>query len=67
MVGDVERSKQVTVKGYNRHGKPVKIKARGWLARVFQHEIDHLEGILFTDRATKVWRAKEEEIIKDEV
>jgi len=67
MVGDVERSKQVTVKGYNRHGKPVKTKARGWLARVFQHEIYHLEGILFTDRATKVWRAKEEEIIKDEV
>ncbi len=67
MMGDVERSLQITVKGYNRHGKPVKVKVRGWLARIFQHEIDHLEGILFTDRATKIWRAREDEIIKDEV
>ena len=58
MMGDVERNLQITVKGYNRHGKPVKIKVRGWLARIFQHEIDHLEGILFTDRATKIWRAQ---------
>jgi peptide deformylase len=67
MVGEVERSKSVTVKGLNRHGKHVKIKVSGWMARIFQHEIDHLEGILFTDRASKVWRAQEEEIIKDEV
>jgi peptide deformylase len=67
MTGDVERHEQITVKGYNRQGKPVKIKVRGWLARIFQHEIDHLEGILFTDRATKIWRVQENEIIKDEV
>ena len=67
MMGDVERSLQITVKGYNRHGKPVKIKVRRWLARIFQHEIDHLEGILFTDRATKIWRARDDEIIRDEV
>jgi peptide deformylase len=67
MMGDVERSLQMTIKGYNRHGKPVKLKVKGWLARIFQHEIDHLEGILFTDRASKVWRAQENEIIKDEV
>lgn len=67
MTGDVERNQQITIKGYNRHGKPVKIKVRGWLARIFQHEIDHLEGILFTDRATKIWRVQENEIIKDEV
>ncbi len=67
MVGEVERNLRLTVKGYNRHGKAVKIKVRGWLARIFQHEIDHLDGILFTDRATKVWRVREDEIIKDEV
>jgi peptide deformylase len=67
MMGDVERSQQLTIKGYNRQGKAVKIKAKGWLARIFQHEIDHLEGVLFTDRAAKVWRVKEDEIIKDEV
>jgi peptide deformylase len=67
MVGDVERSLQITIKGYNRQGKQVKIKARRWLARIFQHEIDHLEGVLFTDRASKIWRVREDEIIKDEV
>jgi peptide deformylase len=67
MAGEVERHVEITVKGYNRYGKGVKIKARNWLARIFQHEIDHLEGVLFTDRATKIWRAQENEILKDEV
>jgi len=58
--GDVLRHKAVTVKGYNLQGKPVKIKAEGWLARIFQHEIDHLDGVLFIDRATKVWKAETE-------
>ena len=40
----------VTVKALNRKGKEVKIKAHGYLARVMQHEIDHLDGVLFTDR-----------------
>ena len=56
--GDVPRHQAVTVKGFNLQGKPVKIKAEGWLARIFQHEIDHLDGILFIDRATKVWKAE---------
>jgi peptide deformylase len=59
-VGDVERPLGITVKGQNRHGQPIKIKAQGWLARIFQHEIDHLDGILFTDRAEKVWEFKGE-------
>ena len=54
LVGEVERHAEVQVKGMNRHGKPMKIKAKGWLARIFQHEIDHLNGILFTERATRV-------------
>jgi peptide deformylase len=50
----------VTVAGFNRHGQKLKIKARGWLARIFQHEIDHLDGILFIDRATQIWRLEPE-------
>ena len=54
--GDVDRSLTVTIKGQNRHGQPMRIKAKGWLARIFQHEIDHLNGVLFIDRAEKVWK-----------
>jgi peptide deformylase len=61
LVGEVERFSGVVVKGLNKQGKPLKIKASGWLARIFQHEIDHLEGILFTDRATRIWQPPQEE------
>ncbi|MCI0550684.1 MAG: peptide deformylase [Anaerolineae bacterium] len=60
LVGEVERHAAVQVKGLNRHGKPMKLKAKGWLARIFQHEIDHLNGVLFTERATHVWRPSDE-------
>jgi len=60
LVGEVERHAAIQVKGLNRHGKPLKIKAEGWLARIFQHEIDHLNGVLFTDRATRVWQPPQE-------
>jgi len=59
-VGEVERSESVTVKGQNRHGKPFRLKAKGWLARIFQHEIDHVNGILYIDRSEKVWKLEEE-------
>lgn len=59
-VGDVDRPVAVTVKGMNRNGKPMRVKAKGWLARIFQHEIDHVNGVLFIDRAEKVWRVEEE-------
>lgn len=55
--GSVERHVAVTVRGQDREGKPVRIKAQNWLARVFQHEIDHLDGILYIDRAAEIWRA----------
>jgi peptide deformylase len=54
--GEVERALEVTVKGQTRRGQPMKVKAKGWMARIFQHEIDHLDGVVFTDRATKVWK-----------
>lgn len=67
IMGEVERHEKIVVKGLNRFGKPVKYKLSGWFARVFQHEIDHLDGILFTDRATKAWRVQEDEEIADTV
>jgi peptide deformylase len=49
-VGDVRRAAAVTVKGLDRHGKKIRIKAEGLLARAFQHEIDHINGALYIDR-----------------
>jgi peptide deformylase len=49
-VGEVPRFETITVKAVDMDNKAVRIKASGYLARVFQHEIDHLDGILFTDR-----------------
>lgn len=59
--GNVMRHGAVTVRGQNREGKEMRIKAQGWLARVFQHEIDHLDGVLFIDHATQIWRADGDE------
>jgi peptide deformylase len=60
LLGEVERHEALQVKALNRHGKPVKLKVEGWLARIFQHEIDHLNGVVFTDLAARVWQPKEE-------
>jgi peptide deformylase len=49
-VGEVKRATSVTVKAQDRRGKKVRIKAEGLLARAFQHETDHLNGILYIDR-----------------
>ena len=57
--GEVERYEALTVKGLDRNGRPFRIKAKDWLARIFQHEIDHLNGVLFIDRAADVWQAEE--------
>jgi peptide deformylase len=59
IVGEVERAQAITVKGQNRHGKPVRLKLKDWTARIFQHEIDHVNGVLFTDRATQIWVPEE--------
>ncbi len=50
-VGDnIRRAEKVVVKGQDVRGKAIKVKAEGWFARILQHEIDHLDGILFLDR-----------------
>lgn len=53
--GPVERSSRVTLKGFDKNGSPIKLKAWGLLAKVFQHETDHLNGKLFIDRAKEMF------------
>ncbi len=53
-VGEVERYESVVVKGLNRKGRMVRIKGTGFTARAFQHELDHIDGVLFTDRLTRL-------------
>jgi peptide deformylase len=54
--GDVMRKLNVTVTGWDREGNDITIEASDYLARIFQHEIDHLNGILFTDIAESVYK-----------
>jgi peptide deformylase len=59
LMGEVERAETVTVEGQDRYGKTIKLKLTGWIARIFQHEIDHLNGVLYTDRTSTVWETDE--------
>ncbi|MEE0546157.1 MAG: peptide deformylase [Peptococcaceae bacterium] len=59
IVGNVKRSEHIKVKALNENGDEVVIDASGYLARAFQHEIDHLNGIIFTDKATEIERMSE--------
>lgn len=67
LVGEVERFSEIQIRGLNRRGQPMKVKAKGWLARIFQHEMDHINGVVFTQRATKVWKPVTEEEEQDKV
>jgi peptide deformylase len=49
-VGEVPRYTMIVVRGQDARGKPQRVRAREYLARIFQHEIDHLDGVLFIDR-----------------
>ncbi len=53
--GAVKRSTHATIRAFDEHGKEYERGASGLLAQIFQHEVDHLDGILFIDRAEKVW------------
>ncbi|MBD2862635.1 MULTISPECIES: peptide deformylase [Paenibacillus] len=57
--GDVNRSLTITIKGLDRNGDELVITASEFLARAFQHEVDHLNGVLFTDLAKSVYREEE--------
>src|SRR3981081_2442615 len=66
-VGEVERFETVVVKGLNRRGKEIRVKSSGFTARAFQHELDHLDGVLFTDRLTSLGTLRRaEELEEDE-
>ena len=60
-VGLVDRHEKITLTGLDRYGKPLRVKATGWLARVFQHEVDHLDGQLYIDIAKEIWQPKPED------
>ena len=61
LAADVDRATYVLVKAQDRNGKSQRIKAHDWLARIFQHEIDHLNGVLMIDRAEQVYKVVENE------
>jgi peptide deformylase len=65
-VGEVKRAMRVVARGLNRQGKMVKVKGDGLLARAIQHEIDHLDGILFTDRLTSLDTLRRVEAVEKE-
>lgn len=58
--GKVLRPKKLTVQGLNMKGEKVEYVAEGLLGKAFCHEIDHLDGVLYTDRAKKIYKLEEE-------
>ncbi|MBC7346978.1 MAG: peptide deformylase [Clostridia bacterium] len=61
--GEVPRAARVEVRAWDRYGAPTHLKAEGLLARALQHEIDHLDGILFIDRARRLFKPEEQQKI----
>ncbi|MGB9609181.1 MAG: peptide deformylase, partial [Minisyncoccia bacterium] len=57
--GKVPRREKIIISGFNRYGKPIKIKAWGLLAHIFQHEIDHLDGKIFIEKAKKIYKLED--------
>lgn len=60
--GTAKRHKQATVKAYDETGKPFTLSGSGLMAQIFQHEVDHLDGILFVDHAKDIRPMTDEEI-----
>jgi peptide deformylase len=69
---NIRRAERVIIKGQDAYGKNIRVRAEGWLARIMQHEIDHLDGVLFLDRLDRpedlheVTSAEEEEELERE-
>jgi peptide deformylase len=59
--GDVRRAQKCAAKGWDRNGNEIIVEGTDLLARCIQHEVDHLNGVLFTDVADKVYRPEPEE------
>ena len=61
-VGEVGRHESIRVRAQDRHGKKISMRLKEWTARIVQHEVDHLEGVLYIDRLTapeNLWREEE--------
>lgn len=59
MVGEVTRAENIVITGLNRSGKEVTFRAKGLMARAFQHELDHLEGVIFVDKSSNLRKAEQ--------
>ncbi len=59
--GEVERHERIVIRYLDRQSQKRKLKTHGWLARVLQHEYDHLDGVLFIDKAEEVWKLEKDE------
>ena len=62
LYGKVKRSTRATITAHNEKGEKIERGTSGLLAQIFQHETDHLNGLLFIDKADEVWEMSEEEI-----
>ena len=65
LYGLVTRPKLITVHAYNLRGEEIRANLNGMLARVVQHEYDHLDGVLFVDRMTSTARAKTQPVLDE--
>lgn len=65
--GKVPRHRDILVKALNEHGEPIEFEAHGFFARVIQHEVDHLNGILFIDRAKDLFQTEHRKYLAPEV
>ena len=61
----LKRAEHVVVSGVDLEQNPIRIEADGWFARIFQHEFDHLEGLLYVDRLAEPWKEISSDIIVD--
>jgi peptide deformylase len=67
-VGEVERAESIRVRGLDRHGRKLRLRLYDWTARIFQHEIDHLNGVLYIDKLTgpeNIWTEEEFEKMRE--
>lgn len=67
-VGEVERAESIRVRGFDRHGRKFRRRFDDWDARIFQHEIDHLNGVLYIDKLTSpdsIWTEEEFEKMQE--
>lgn len=68
-VGEVARTEKIRVRAQDRNGRKIRLRLSGWTARIFQHEIDHLNGILYIDKLTakeNFWTEEEFQAMQEE-